>query len=235
EQPLSPRTRRSLAGPSAAFDGSGPAGSAVQTPGSAVSRPVWELQPPARCSGARTLFPSPRTAAANTMSKKQNTKDPSGFVFDVQSNTVMAQGGAFENMKEKISAVRAIVPNRSNNEIVLVLQHFDNCVDRTVQAFMEGNASEVLKEWTVTGKKKNKKKKSKAKARAPSSGSDATKSAPAEEERPARPERAGINGFHVNPTTPSPPTRSARAWTRSPSTPGSWRTATCPREQRCLT
>ncbi|XP_064899447.1 spermatogenesis-associated serine-rich protein 2 isoform X2 [Columba livia] len=111
----------------------------------------------------------------------------------------MAQGGAFENMKEKISAVRAIVPNRSNNEIVLVLQHFDNCVDRTVQAFMEGNASEVLKEWTVTGKKKNKKKKSKAKARAePSSGSDATKSAPAEEERPARPERAGINGFHVN-------------------------------------
>uniref|UniRef100_R7VXL6 Spermatogenesis-associated serine-rich protein 2 n=1 Tax=Columba livia TaxID=8932 RepID=R7VXL6_COLLI len=64
--------------------------------------------------------------------------DPSGFVFDVQSNTVMAQGGAFENMKEKISAVRAIVPNRSNNEIVLVLQHFDNCVDRTVQAFMEG-------------------------------------------------------------------------------------------------
>lgn len=34
--------------------------------------------------------------------------------------------------------MRAIVPNRSNNEIVLVLQHFDNCVDRTVQAFMEG-------------------------------------------------------------------------------------------------
>lgn len=88
------------------------------------------------------------------MSKKQNTKDPSGFIFDVQSNTVMAQGGTFENMKEKISAVRAIVPNRSNNEIVLVLQHFDNCVDKTVQAFMEGNASEVLKEWTVTGKKK---------------------------------------------------------------------------------
>lgn len=39
----------------------------------------------------------------------------------------------------QISAVRAIVPNRSNNEIVLVLQHFDNCVDKTVQAFMEGN------------------------------------------------------------------------------------------------
>lgn len=37
--------------------------------------------------------------------------------------------------------MRAIVPNRSNNEIVLVLQHFDNCVDRTVQAFMEGTAA----------------------------------------------------------------------------------------------
>lgn len=29
--------------------------------------------------------------------------DPSGFVFDVQSNTVLAQGGAFENMKEKVN------------------------------------------------------------------------------------------------------------------------------------
>lgn len=40
--------------------------------------------------------------------------------------------------------MRAIVPNRSNNEIVLVLQHFDNCVDRTVQAFMEGNRGGFL-------------------------------------------------------------------------------------------
>lgn len=88
------------------------------------------------------------------MSRKQNQKDSSGFIFDLQSNTVLAQGGTFENMKEKINAVRAIVPNKSNNEIILVLQHFDNCVDKTVQAFMEGSASEVLKEWTVTGKKK---------------------------------------------------------------------------------
>lgn len=41
----------------------------------------------------------------------------------------------------QINAVRAIVPNKSNNEIILVLQHFDNCVDKTVQAFMEGNSS----------------------------------------------------------------------------------------------
>ncbi|XP_035427499.1 spermatogenesis-associated serine-rich protein 2 isoform X2 [Cygnus atratus] len=134
------------------------------------------------------------------MSKKQNAKDPSGFIFDVQSNTVMAQGGTFENMKEKISAVRAIVPNRSNNEIVLVLQHFDNCVDRTVQAFMEGNASEVLKEWTVTGKKKNKKKKTKPKLQAESSPglADPGKLVPTEEEPSADSEQGGINGYHVN-------------------------------------
>ncbi|XP_044305552.1 spermatogenesis-associated serine-rich protein 2 isoform X3 [Varanus komodoensis] len=135
------------------------------------------------------------------MSKKQNQKDSSGFIFDVQSNTVMAQGGIFENMKEKISAVRAIVPNRSNNEIILVLQHFDNCVDRTVQAFMEGSASAVLKEWTVTGKKRNKKKKTKPKPPAELSGSlpDPSKLASTEEEQSAASsEKGGINGYHVN-------------------------------------
>ncbi|XP_032065100.1 spermatogenesis-associated serine-rich protein 2 isoform X3 [Thamnophis elegans] len=135
------------------------------------------------------------------MSKKQNQKDLSGFIFDVQSNTVMAQGGTFENMKEKISAVRAIVPNRSNNEIILVLQHFDNCVDRTVQAFMEGSATAVLKEWTVTGKKKNKKKKTKSKPPAESSVNlpDSSKPAITEEEQSAvSSEKGGINGYHVN-------------------------------------
>ncbi|XP_073174555.1 spermatogenesis-associated serine-rich protein 2 isoform X4 [Lepidochelys kempii] len=128
-------------------------------------------------------------------------KDPTGFIFDVQSNTVMAQGGTFENMKEKISAVRAVVPNRSNNEIILVLQHFDNCVDRTVQAFMEGNASEVLKEWTITGKKKNKKKKTKPKPPAEASPGlpDPGKLASAEgEQSAASSEKGGINGYHVN-------------------------------------
>lgn len=135
------------------------------------------------------------------MSRKQNQKDSSGFIFDLQSNTVLAQGGAFENMKEKINAVRAIVPNKSNNEIILVLQHFDNCVDKTVQAFMEGSANEVLKEWTVTGKKKNKKKKSKPKPAAEASSSipDSSKSVSIQEEQSApSSEKGGINGYHVN-------------------------------------
>lgn len=41
-------------------------------------------------------------------------------------------------LSSQISAVRAVVPNKSNNEIVLVLQHFENCVDKAVQAFLEG-------------------------------------------------------------------------------------------------
>jgi hypothetical protein len=135
------------------------------------------------------------------MSRKQSQKDSSGFIFDLQSNTVLAQGGTFENMKEKINAVRAIVPNKSNNEIILVLQHFDNCVDKTVQAFMEGSANEVLKEWTVTGKKKNKKKKSKPKPAAEASNCipDSSKSVSTQEEQSAPPsEKGGVNGYHVN-------------------------------------
>ncbi|XP_008001335.1 spermatogenesis-associated serine-rich protein 2 isoform X2 [Chlorocebus sabaeus] len=135
------------------------------------------------------------------MSRKQSQKDSSGFIFDLQSNTVLAQGGAFENMKEKINAVRAIVPNKSNNEIILVLQHFDNCVDKTVQAFMEGSASEVLKEWTVTGKKKNKKKKNKPKPAAEPSNSipDSSKSVSIQEEQSVpSSEKGGMNDYHVN-------------------------------------
>ncbi|XP_058164267.1 spermatogenesis-associated serine-rich protein 2 isoform X1 [Dasypus novemcinctus] len=133
------------------------------------------------------------------MSRKQNQKDISGFIFDLQSNTVLAQGGTFENMKEKINAVRAIVPNKSNNEIILVLQHFDNCVDKTVQAFMEGSASEVLKEWTVTGKKKNKKKKSKPKPTTEASVPDSSKSVSIQVEHSVpSSEKGDINGYHVN-------------------------------------
>ncbi|KAK7884405.1 hypothetical protein WMY93_027528 [Mugilogobius chulae] len=93
------------------------------------------------------------------MAKKNSHKDTSGVVFDTRSKMVMSQGGTAERMKEKISAVRAVVPNKSNNEIVLVLQHFENSVDKAVQAFLEGSAAEILKEWNVTGKKKPKKKK----------------------------------------------------------------------------
>ncbi|NXG16580.1 SPS2L protein, partial [Grallaria varia] len=59
----------------------------------------------------------------------------------------------------QINAIRSIVPNKSNNEIVLVLQQFDNNIDKAVQAFMDGSAIQVLKEWNMTGKKKNNRRK----------------------------------------------------------------------------
>ncbi|XP_074857909.1 SPATS2-like protein [Carettochelys insculpta] len=71
----------------------------------------------------------------------------------------MAEISSPANIKEKINAVRSIVPNKSNNEIILVLQQFDNNVDKAVQAFMDGSAIQVLKEWNMTGKKKNNKRK----------------------------------------------------------------------------
>ncbi|XP_072223104.1 spermatogenesis-associated serine-rich protein 2 [Leuresthes tenuis] len=126
------------------------------------------------------------------MAKKNSQRDTSGVVFDTRSKMVMSQGGTAERMKEKISAVRAVVPNKSNNEIVLVLQHFENSVDKAVQAFLEGSAVEILKEWNVTGKKKPKKKKK-------------PKPQPETSVEPAQPEatvpeegKDEMNGFHAN-------------------------------------
>ncbi|XP_023690857.1 spermatogenesis-associated serine-rich protein 2 isoform X1 [Paramormyrops kingsleyae] len=125
------------------------------------------------------------------MAKKNSQKDVSGVVFDTHSKMVMSQGGTFERMKEKINAVRAVVPNKSNNEIVLVLQHFDNCVDRAVQAFVEGSAADILKEWNVTGKKKPKKKKPKPQPEPQPEPAQAVVTPPAES-------KDEVNGFHAN-------------------------------------
>nr|XP_019960285.1 PREDICTED: spermatogenesis-associated serine-rich protein 2-like isoform X2 [Paralichthys olivaceus] len=105
---------------------------------------------------------------------------------------VMSQGGTAERMKEKISAVRAVVPNKSNNEIVLVLQHFENCVDKAVQAFLEGSAIEILKEWNVTGKKKPKKKKK------PKPQPEASAELAPPEATSAGEGKDEMNGFHAN-------------------------------------
>ncbi|XP_056240032.1 spermatogenesis-associated serine-rich protein 2 [Seriola aureovittata] len=126
------------------------------------------------------------------MAKKNSQKDTSGVVFDTRSKMVMSQGGTAERMKEKISAVRAVVPNKSNNEIVLVLQHFENSVDKAVQAFLEGSAVEILKEWNVTGKKKPKKKK-KPKPQPEPSAEPAPPEATSPEEG-----KDEMNGFHAN-------------------------------------
>lgn len=45
---------------------------------------------------------------------------------------------SFPLLPSQIYAVRSVVPNKSNNEIVLVLQQFDFNVDKAVQAFVDG-------------------------------------------------------------------------------------------------
>lgn len=74
----------------------------------------------------------------------------------------MAQVGQ-DNVKEKVQAVKEVVPGRSNNEMILVLQYYDYCVETTIQAYLEDGAKEALTEWHFSENKvsKNKKKKSK--------------------------------------------------------------------------
>ncbi|XP_067326693.1 SPATS2-like protein isoform X2 [Anolis sagrei] len=95
----------------------------------------------------------------------------------------------------KINAVRSIVPNKSNNEIVLVLQQFDNNVHKAVQAFVDGSALQVLKEWNMTGKKKNSKRK-----RSKSKQHYLSKDAKDKDERVEKTslELQELNGCHLN-------------------------------------
>lgn len=37
----------------------------------------------------------------------------------------------------QVQAVREVVPGRSNNDIILVLQYYDYSVEQTIQAFLE--------------------------------------------------------------------------------------------------
>lgn len=98
------------------------------------------------------------------LAKKSNSKDYSDIVFDTRTKAVLTTRthGNQESIKEKISAVREVVPNRSNHEITLVLQYYDNNVNEAIAAFMEDGAASALKAWNYTGskpaKKRNKKK-----------------------------------------------------------------------------
>ncbi|BFZ15357.1 hypothetical protein BsWGS_18397 [Bradybaena similaris] len=82
--------------------------------------------------------------------------------FDSRTNTVMADA-SHDNIKEKVQAVREVVPGKSNNEVVLVLQFYDYNVERAIQAYVEDGAKAALQEWNFTGSKPNKKRKYKKK------------------------------------------------------------------------
>ncbi|XP_015986534.1 SPATS2-like protein isoform X2 [Rousettus aegyptiacus] len=109
----------------------------------------------------------------------------------------MAELNTHGNIKEKIYAVRSVVPNKSNNEIVLVLQQFDFNVDKAVQAFVDGSAIQVLKEWNMTGKKKNNKRK-RSKSKQHQGNKDAKDKAERPEAGPLQPPPPQIQNGHVN-------------------------------------
>ncbi|ELW62672.1 SPATS2-like protein [Tupaia chinensis] len=118
--------------------------------------------------------------------------------FTVYStSSKMAELNTHVNIKEKIYAVRSVVPNKSNNEIVLVLQQFDFNVDKAVQAFVDGSAVQVLKEWNMTGKKKNNKRK-RSKSKQHQGNKDAKDKAERPETGPLPPPPAQIQNGHVN-------------------------------------
>ncbi|GAB1606935.1 spermatogenesis-associated serine-rich protein 2-like isoform X3 [Argonauta hians] len=99
-----------------------------------------------------------------TRKNSQKTDTSGALVFDTRTKSVMSQVGN-DNVKQKVQAVKEIVPGKNANEIILVLQYYDNCVERTIQAYVEDGAKEALNEWHLPDnkllkqKKKNKKKK----------------------------------------------------------------------------
>ncbi|XP_063500976.1 SPATS2-like protein isoform X2 [Symphalangus syndactylus] len=109
----------------------------------------------------------------------------------------MAELNTHVNVKEKIYAVRSVVPNKSNNEIVLVLQQFDFNVDKAVQAFVDGSAIQVLKEWNMTGKKKNNKRK-RSKSKQHQGNKDAKDKVERPEAGPLQPQPPQIQNSPMN-------------------------------------
>ncbi|XP_040827881.1 SPATS2-like protein isoform X3 [Ochotona curzoniae] len=109
----------------------------------------------------------------------------------------MAELNTHVNVKEKIYAVRSVVPNKSNNEIVLVLQQFDFNVDKAVQAFVDGSAIQVLKEWNMTGKKKNNKRK-RSKSKQHQNNKDAKDKAERPEAGALQPQPPQLQNGHLN-------------------------------------
>ncbi|KAK3611198.1 hypothetical protein CHS0354_009450 [Potamilus streckersoni] len=99
------------------------------------------------------------------MAKKNVVRnDNQGSIhFDTRTKTVMAEV-VQDNIKEKVNAVREVVPGKSNNEIILVLQYYDYNVEKAIQAYLEDDAKAALTEWHYSSKPATKKKKNKKKS-----------------------------------------------------------------------
>lgn len=100
-------------------------------------------------------------------------------------------------MNQRVSAIREVVHNKSNDEIIMALHNFDMDVERTIQAFCDDSAQAALDTWTTgTGKTaKNKKKRNKKAGRATDSLSSASPLPPySESATPTSPPGSVVNG-----------------------------------------
>ncbi|XP_060050169.1 SPATS2-like protein isoform X3 [Erinaceus europaeus] len=151
--------------------------------------------------------PAPRGSESTPETKLQSGISP-WIPRTYFTRSKMAELNTHVNVKEKIYAVRSVVPNKSNNEIVLVLQQFDFNVDKAVQAFVDGSAIQVLKEWNMTGKKKNNKRK-RSKSKQHQGNKDAKDKAEKPEAGPLQPPppppqipNGHVNGFEKDSSSP---------------------------------
>ncbi|KAL5005893.1 hypothetical protein ScPMuIL_017051 [Solemya velum] len=104
--------------------------------------------------------------ARKNMLKSENS---GSLHFDSRTKAVMAETPQ-DNVKEKVAAIRELVPGKSNNEIVLVLQYYDYDVEKSIQAYLEDGAKEALNQWHYPGNTKGpKKKRNKRKPTGPNS------------------------------------------------------------------
>ncbi|CAG5122763.1 unnamed protein product, partial [Candidula unifasciata] len=102
--------------------------------------------------------------AVNNLIPMTNAKASGCIHFDARTKTVMA-GASQQSIKEKVQAVREVVPGKGNNEVHMVLQYYDYSVETAIQAYLEDGAKEALGEWNLTGSKQpNKRRKNKKKA-----------------------------------------------------------------------
>ncbi|XP_037504038.1 spermatogenesis-associated serine-rich protein 2 isoform X2 [Rhipicephalus sanguineus] len=98
-------------------------------------------------------------------------------IYDTHNNVALADGEQHgpEDLKEKLSKVREVVPSMSKDQICMALRTYDYDVNATITAISENGPEEALREWNCAGNKvkmanKNRKRKKKTK-KEPAAGS----------------------------------------------------------------
>ncbi|XP_065286980.1 spermatogenesis-associated serine-rich protein 2-like isoform X3 [Dermacentor albipictus] len=98
-------------------------------------------------------------------------------IYDTHNNVALADGEQHgpEDLKEKLSKVREVVPSMSKDQICMALRTYDYDVNATITAISENGPEEALREWNCAGSKvklanKNRKRKKKPK-KEPAAGS----------------------------------------------------------------